>query len=435
MKRSLLLLAVVLLVLFTIGCGEEENVIVEIGDGGVSTEDLDAFATLYGRPLESITAAEERQELLDMAVEMEVFYQAALARGFDERPEVQAEIEEAIRKIVVQRFVVEDFGNYGYSDDELRAYYDEHRDGSLTPRIATVRHILVATEGEALPLVDRLNAGADFAALAMQYSADEGSAKDGGIIGEIESNSKMIPPQLVAGIFNAPVNTPIGPIQSEFGWHVLWVDTVRDGLPPQFEMVKQQIVEELLCPNDAIRAYYEEHKGEFNRPDSLRLRFILLPNEAAAAAIRDRAVAGEEFATLAANNSIDPYSREQGGLLTAVFRDMPVAIFGPPGAGNSDADSKAFTTAAFSLEMGTVSAPLQLSRGWAIITVEDSVPGFTSTWETARSLARQQYLLVRQSELEQEYYSSLETELGVYKNETALAEYLNPTATIPPTDE
>jgi len=366
---------------------------------------------------------------------MEVFYQAALARGYGERPEVQAEIEEAIRKIVIQRFVVEDFGNYGYSDEELRAYYDENRDGSLTPQIATVRHILVESESAALPLVERLNAGADFAALAMQHSVDEGSAAGGGVIGEIASNSEMIPPQLVTGIFNAPVNTAIGPIQTEFGWHILWVDAVRDGLTPQFEQIKDQIVEELLCPDDAAKAYYEEHKDEFNRPDSLRLRFIMLPDEATAAAIRNRAVAGEDFAMLATENSIDPYSREQGGLLTAVFRDMPVAIFGPPGTGNSDVDSRAFTAVAFSLEKGVVSAPVQLSRGWAIITVEDSIPGFTSTWETARSLARQQYIIVRRSELEQEYFTNLKTELGVYQNETALAEYLSPTATIPPTEE
>ncbi len=69
----------------------------------------------------------------------------------------------------------------GLSEEELRAQYEADPQQFQS---ATVSHILVETEEEAQDVLDRLEAGEDFAALAQELSQDPGSAQNGGSLGE-----------------------------------------------------------------------------------------------------------------------------------------------------------------------------------------------------------------------------------------------------------
>lgn len=80
-------------------------------------------------------------------------------------------------------------------------------------------HILVETEEEAVAVIGRLDAGEDFAALAMELSLDPGSGAVGGDLGCVDPASFVV--EFVAGAeaLGGPGITP--PVQSEFGWHVI----------------------------------------------------------------------------------------------------------------------------------------------------------------------------------------------------------------------
>lgn len=86
---------------------------------------------------------------------------------------------------------------------------------------AHARHILVETEDEAKKVVERLNKGEDFAALAKELSKDTGSAAEGGDLGFVPQGRFVKP--IDDAVFSLPLNQISEPIQSEFGWHVLEV--------------------------------------------------------------------------------------------------------------------------------------------------------------------------------------------------------------------
>lgn len=85
------------------------------------------------------------------------------------------------------------------------------------------RHILVETESEALAVIDRLDAGEEFADLAAELSLDAGSGANGGDLG------CTAPYQYVDPFANAVMEAPVGeltePVESEFGFHVIIVDS------------------------------------------------------------------------------------------------------------------------------------------------------------------------------------------------------------------
>lgn len=85
---------------------------------------------------------------------------------------------------------------------------------------ATARHILVDDEARAQKLIDDINAGADFAALAREHSSCP-SGRDGGNLGTF-GRGQMVP-EFDQACFDGEIGTVQGPIKTQFGYHVVQV--------------------------------------------------------------------------------------------------------------------------------------------------------------------------------------------------------------------
>ena len=105
---------------------------------------------------------------------------------------------------------------------------------------AHARHILVETEDEAQAIIERLEAGEDFADLAAELSTDPGSAANGGDLGFVPRGRFVDP--VDEAVFTLPIGEVSEPIQSQFGWHIVEVleREVRD-LSPQDYLQRQRL--------------------------------------------------------------------------------------------------------------------------------------------------------------------------------------------------
>lgn len=81
------------------------------------------------------------------------------------------------------------------------------------------RHILVTTEDEADEVLAELEGGADFAALAQVLSIDTGSGAAGGDLGCVPAGQFV--PEFELALFEAAAGEVVGPVQSQFGFHVI----------------------------------------------------------------------------------------------------------------------------------------------------------------------------------------------------------------------
>lgn len=87
--------------------------------------------------------------------------------------------------------------------------------------LRTVRHILLESESEADAVVAELKDGDDFAQIAMDRSTDTGSGMQGGDLGPAPRGSYVEPFEIA--VWGAQLNTIIGPVESQFGYHVIEV--------------------------------------------------------------------------------------------------------------------------------------------------------------------------------------------------------------------
>ncbi|RMH44010.1 MAG: peptidylprolyl isomerase [Alphaproteobacteria bacterium] len=125
---------------------------------------------------------------------------------------------------------------------DLRAAYDE-RFANRPPEMEyNASHILVKTREEAEEIIKELEAGADFAELAKEKSTGP-SAANGGKLGWF-GKGMMVKPFEDAVVALEPGQIS-GPVETQFGWHVIRLDEVREKPAPTFEEVREQLAAEL----------------------------------------------------------------------------------------------------------------------------------------------------------------------------------------------
>ena len=136
----------------------------------------------------------------------------------------------AAQTVLVRAYVADWVKKNPIPEAELRKEYDAIK-GQIGDKEYKVRHILVEKEDEAKDIIAELQKGAKFDELAKARSKDPGS-KDRG--GDLDWNA---PTNFVKPFGDAMKATPKGkftaqPVQTQFGWHVIMVDDVRDAKVP-----------------------------------------------------------------------------------------------------------------------------------------------------------------------------------------------------------
>ncbi|HJP32876.1 MAG TPA: peptidylprolyl isomerase [Candidatus Latescibacteria bacterium] len=90
---------------------------------------------------------------------------------------------------------------------------------------ASARHILVKSEDECQQIKDKIEGGADFADMAKEHSTCP-SGREGGALGEFGPG--MMVPEFDKVVFNEAVDVVHGPVQTQFGYHLLEITSRTD---------------------------------------------------------------------------------------------------------------------------------------------------------------------------------------------------------------
>jgi peptidyl-prolyl cis-trans isomerase C len=107
----------------------------------------------------------------------------------------------------------------------------------------TASHILVETEDAAKAIIKELAAGADFATLAKAKSTGP-SGPNGGALGSF-GRGQMVPAFEAAAFALADGAITTAPIQTQFGWHVIKVDTKTVAPAPSLDEMRDRLLQTL----------------------------------------------------------------------------------------------------------------------------------------------------------------------------------------------
>lgn len=180
----------------------------------------------------------------------EALYQEALREDVLKDEQLQVQVAIAARDAMIEALLIE-IADERTTDEALQAWYDENIE-QFQARQASAAHILVEEQADAAAIMVELEGGADFAAIARERSIDPSAPMNGGDLGWF-GEQQMVPP-FAAAVFTADAESVVGPVETQFGWHVIRVDAFRDAIP--LEDVRDEIVG--IVQEDIVGDYVEE---------------------------------------------------------------------------------------------------------------------------------------------------------------------------------
>ena len=241
MKKQLIWTAVAAAAFAGLSMSATAQNIAIVNGKAVPTSRAEALAQQVarsGRPMTPEVEAQIKEEV----IAREIFMQEAQKRGLDATPEYKTQIELARQTILIRELFAEFQKTSAVTDADVQAEYDKFvaANGGKEYR---ARHILVETQAQADAILASLKKGGKFEDIAKKQSKDPGSGANGGDL------DWAAPGNYVKEFSDAMVALNKGqvsaPVQSQFGFHIIRLDDVREAQLPALADVKPQIVQQM----------------------------------------------------------------------------------------------------------------------------------------------------------------------------------------------
>ena len=180
----------------------------------------------------------------------QLIQQEMLARSVAIDPYWMAAALENQRRSLLSLIVIDEVRANAVSEVALRQAYQDKYTSQSSGQEYKASHILVDTAEEANQLLSKLDEGMDFGGLAQEHSTGP-SGPNGGDLGWF-GKGQMVP-TFEAAVQAMEVGTYTGPVQTQFGYHLIRLDDLREVIPPSLNEVRDELAVELQ--NAAVEAY------------------------------------------------------------------------------------------------------------------------------------------------------------------------------------
>ncbi|GAA5101201.1 peptidylprolyl isomerase [Wohlfahrtiimonas larvae] len=197
--------------------------------------------------LEFIQNAQQLNELISQLALQDKLASKAKKEGLDQTAEYKKFIDHAARLGLSQAFLKKTVDDIKVTDEEIKAEYDKQVK-AIDKNEYRAAHILVDTEAEAKDLLAKLNdkkKPLSFAEAAQQFSKDPGSKDNGGELGWFRA-------QVMVPEFGAALQTmkagevSAAPVKTQFGYHIISLEEVRETPIDSLEVSQERIKESLV---------------------------------------------------------------------------------------------------------------------------------------------------------------------------------------------
>lgn len=236
---------------------QEDKAVAKVGERTITNSDLDEAVQRLGQQFANVPEAQRRARILDALIDFSVLANSAEKTGVADTPGVKKTLE-YLRVQALHNAYFSQKIRPTITDEQIKARFDKQVEAATPEQEVKARHILVKTEEEAKAIIAELDGGADFIELAKTKSTGP-SGPQGGDLGFF-GKGRMVPEFEKAAFAMKAGEYTKEPVKTQFGFHVLKVDEVRDVPLPTFEASKGQIEQLLLSEAyaDAVKAGRKE---------------------------------------------------------------------------------------------------------------------------------------------------------------------------------
>ena len=231
-----------------------EKILARVGTLTVSEAEVNEFIKGLGQRGSAYNNPEGRKIILEQLIGNKLLLQDARRNLMEGEAEFRAELARLKDNLLISYAGNKVIANVTVSDAEIEKYYEENREKFVGEKTVNASHILVATREEALDILAKIKGGElSFEDAAAAYSSCP-SKEQGGNLGDF-GQGQMVPEFDKAVFAMAEGEISEEPVQTQFGFHLIKLNSKADATVAPLEEIKPQLGEMLL--GEKRRAAYE----------------------------------------------------------------------------------------------------------------------------------------------------------------------------------
>jgi len=218
---------------------------ITIGSYTITEADIDKFiATLSQEQQMYASVPQFREQVKKHLEDICLFASYGEEEGLEELDSYKETMKVAKRDILGQLAMARLLEGLTATEEECRAYYDENTAHFATEAKVSAKHILMSDEAALNEVKAKIEGGElTFEDAAKEYSTCPSKAK-GGSLGSF-GKGQMVK-EFEDAAFGGELNTILGPVKTQFGYHLILVDDRQEGETIPYEQVSARVKAELV---------------------------------------------------------------------------------------------------------------------------------------------------------------------------------------------
>ena len=231
-----------------------DKILAKVGALTVSEREVDEFLAELGQRGQGYNNPEGRKAILEQIISSKLLLLDARHNLLETEPEYKAELAKLRENLLINYAGNKVIAAVKVNDEDVKKYYEDNLDKFKQGETVNADHILVDSEEKALEILAKIESGElSFADAAKEFSSCP-SGQRGGNLGDF-GRGQMVP-EFDKAVFELEVGEVTKtPVQTQFGYHLIKLNSKSDATVMPFEDVAPQLTDIVL--NEKRREAYE----------------------------------------------------------------------------------------------------------------------------------------------------------------------------------
>ena len=244
----------------------ENKILAKVDGREIKESDLSYLMKNLGQNAAYFQGIDGRKKLIDELVMHELMYSDALEKNLENDEEFIAVMDNMKKSLLQQYSLRKMFNEITVTEEEMKDYYEKHKEKFVTDEMVNASHILVDSEEKANEILEDITDGLSFEDAAAQYSSCP-SKQAGGALGQF-GRGQMVK-EFEDAVFSMQVGEISEPVKTQFGYHIIKLTDHTPKRNARLEEVHQEVKD--ACFMEKQDKLFSDKKAELSNKYSIEI--------------------------------------------------------------------------------------------------------------------------------------------------------------------
>lgn len=222
-----------------------KEILASVQGKTITEADIDAMILALGQKGAGYNNPQGRQAILEQVINRKLLLLDAEKNLYEYDPEFKEQLEQIKEEFLANFVITKTIEGIKVSDEEVKNEYEKNKEHFKAGETVSASHILVDDEDKATSLLEKIKNGEISFEDAARAHSNCPSKENGGNLGEF-TRGQMVP-EFDEACFNMKVGEISGPVKTQFGYHLIKLNSKNDAKQMSFDDVKEGLRQKLIA--------------------------------------------------------------------------------------------------------------------------------------------------------------------------------------------